>query len=217
VNTLIYKIQEEPKTPIKKSSSPSVQPKKEIPAKKTEVKPPPPPLQSSKKAPAIADKKVDNTKKTTPAAAKPAPPRARVSEQLLQELEESIAKIQQKRDKLDRKKQEDPPHLIGPLQIDSSVPVPTNVTEEESSTQYQQMLIDCLRESLNLPEYGEVKIRLTLKKDGSVQDLTVLKAESEKNKRYLEEKLPFLRFPRLRDSFSNKNQSTFVLTFCNEI
>jgi hypothetical protein len=85
------------------------------------------------------------------------------------------------------------------------------------SHEYQESLIHYLQETLNLPEYGEVKIEVTLRQDGSVAHMVVVKAESEKNRKYLEAHLPKLKFPRLDEPFSSKKQHTFVLTFCNEV
>jgi len=53
---------------------------------------------------------------------------------------------------------------------------------------------------------------MTIKKDGTVARLTVLQAESHKNKAYLEKILPLLRFPLILDK-----EKTFTFTFCNEI
>ena len=74
-----------------------------------------------------------------------------------------------------------------------------------------------LHENLHLPDFGEVKLQLTLSQDGKVLKVVVLNTESEKNKSYLELQLPKMRFPRLEDPFANKSQHTFVLTFCNEL
>lgn len=76
----------------------------------------------------------------------------------------------------------------------------------------EESLVSFLHSSLNLPEFGEVKIQLTVKKDGTVTRLVVLQAESKKNKAYLEEYLPRLQFPLGLDT-----EKTFTLTFCNEI
>ena len=80
-----------------------------------------------------------------------------------------------------------------------------NETQEEG-------LVGFLHSSLNLPEFGEVTIQLTMKRDGTVARLVVLKAESKKNKAYLEQHLPLLKFPLILE-----NEKTFTLTFCNEI
>ena len=69
-----------------------------------------------------------------------------------------------------------------------------------------------LHSSLHLPEFGEVTIQLTVKRDGTVARLVVLKTESKKNRAYLEQHLPVLKFPLILEG-----EKTFTLTFCNEI
>ena len=68
-----------------------------------------------------------------------------------------------------------------------------------------------LHDALHLPEYGEVKMEITVRPDGSVASVKVLEAQSSKNKSYLEKSLPLLLLPTY-----DKNMRTFVLTFCNE-
>ena len=93
------------------------------------------------------------------------------------------------------------------LQIDGSD------SEQQS---YTDTLISHLHESLSLPDFGEVKIQLSLRQDGSVVKVIVLKARNEKNRQYLESNLPHLKFPRFDGAWANKKEYTFVLTFCNE-
>ena len=128
-----------------------------------------------------------------------------VPQQLLEELEASLAKIESKPNKFSGKKSDDLPKSGHSLQIDRL----DNLDSKE--TEYQVELIGYLQEALHLPDYGEVKIEITVRPDGSVANLKVLEAESAKNKSYLEKSLPLLRFPTY-----DKNIRTFVLTFCNE-
>jgi hypothetical protein len=173
--------------------------KKPAPAKKIEHKP----VAAAKKTPApsvskqTVAKKKEAPKKAAPPVFEPVP------ENLIAELEESIAKIEQKQDKIYRQR----------LKSDPSFAESQAFGEGE----YKDALISYLHQSLNLPEWGEVKIKLTLKKDGSVAHVAVLKAESAKNRLHLEKNLPLLRFPPLDASFASEEQHVFVLTFCNEI
>jgi hypothetical protein len=132
---------------------------------------------------------------------KPSP----LAQKLVRELEESIAKIEGSHDKVDTSLELETPRTIDALKIESFKP---NLTNDD----YTGTLILCLQQSLNLPDFGEVKIKLTLRHDGTVEQLTVLKAESENNRRYLETHLPHVKFPAL-----NNLEHTFVLTFCNEV
>ncbi len=180
-----------------KDTSPSVAPvsKKEITAPATPIK----------KEPAVANKTLNPSKQTSKNTVPQ--PRAKISDALLKELEESIAKIENNSDKSIASKKTTAPPIT--LQIDRLNGQEANHEQQEND--YTAILIDYLHHSLSLPEYGEVKIQLSLREDGSVAKVIVLKAQNEKNRRYLENNLPHLRFP----SFKGKEQ-TFVLTFCNE-
>lgn len=184
--------------PVKKTPPPPSSIKKEVAKPKAEIK----------KEPAVADKTLSKSK--TPPVKKTEQSRAKISDSLLKELEESIAKIDGKPDKTPTK----PKQLIPiTLQID-------NLIEDASSDQvdvnYADILVNQLHAFLSLPEYGEVKIQLSLRQDGSVVRLVVLKTQNEKNKRYLESALPRIKFPRFEGAYANKKEYTFILTFCNE-
>jgi len=160
-------------TPIQKAAAPPV--KKEI------TKPQPPskkeapmpkataalkPAPASKKEPAIADKQLSKPKQTPPVKKNPAQQnRAKISDSLLKELEESIAKM-------DNKKSVSKPISASkalapvPLQIDLLTPDSSELEEEASD--YTARLIAHLHQALQLPDYGEVKIQLSLRQDGSV-------------------------------------------------
>src|SRR5579872_7503127 len=139
---------------------------------------------TEKKAPSIAKK--SESVKPLPKPKKSPPDFEPLPDNLLQELEESIAKIEGKRDNLYAKEK---PLSRAPLQIDAFNPREVSANEGEE-TEYQQSLVQCLHQSLNLPEFGEVKIQLTLSQSGTVEKVVVMKAESEKNKKYLEMHLP---------------------------
>lgn len=165
--------------------------KKEAPATKTAAKPAPiksKPIQQKK--PAMVEK--DKPKKTP--------------DKVWKEIDEALAKID---DKVYSKPQSklDVPKVKG--SSPSQIPFP-DFGEDEGSE--EETLASFLHTSLNLPEFGEVKIQMTIKKDGTVARLSVLQAESRKNKSYLEKHLPLLKFPLILDK-----ETTFTFTFCNEI
>lgn len=87
---------------------------------------------------------------------------------------------------------------------------------DEIPWDYTQSLMQTLHHSLTLPEFGEVKIQLTLHQDGRVVKVIVMHAESRQNREYLEKNLPYLQFPSFTGDLSSKKESTFILTFCNE-
>jgi outer membrane biosynthesis protein TonB len=184
-------------------------PPKPAPKKPQPTATPPP----AKKAPPIADKKLVKEKKPQPKKPPVDDKREKMSQKLLQELEESLSKIEAKPEK--KKGSSKKYDLPSPIEAQKNQAFPSASTGEISdSSDYHATLIGYLKQTLNLPEYGEVKIQLTLKQDGSVVNLLVIKTESEKNRRYLETSLPHLRFPHLLE---NKKQETFIVTFCNEI
>ena len=183
---------------VKEEAKPAPQPKKQRSAPKKEpVKKPAP---AKKTAPPPPPKKVMKAKAPPPSES------PKIPKKLLQDLEESIAKIEGKH--------------ISKTPSQKKVDVPLPIESEETSDvdlTFHEIIVSYLHEALNLPEHGEVKIELTLRQDGSVAKLIVLKSESEKNKSYLEKSLPSLKFPILDGMFSNKTQQTFILTFCNEL
>ncbi len=158
--------------------------------------------------PSIQKKQIGTEKKKSEPSAK----KEAVSH-LLQELEETIAKIDQKRDKDSPLKQIETPSWIKPLKIDAIKEIGDDDIQVDFT--YQESLIRCLRESLDLPELGEVKMEITLSKDGSVLKLRVLATESEKNRSYLEKNLQVIKFPPF--DVNEDSRKTFVLTFCNEV
>ncbi len=100
------------------------------------------------------------------------------------------------------------PKNISSLQVDEP--------EKEEVQNYFLLLAHFLKTALELPEHGEVKLELTINKGGQVLRVHVLQAASEKNRRYLERKLPLLNFPPFNEELKNENIHTFTLTFCNQ-
>ncbi len=218
----------EKKTVAARPSAPAVKPKPAAPQPKPSAPAPKPvaaqpvptpkqpPKQMARTQPVALPKPTPKEKKiTTP----PQPAQPHIPDKLLQELEETIAKIEDKSDKsrvASRKTVKSSGFAPIKLQIDAVETLSIDDDREETG-EYTSLLTSHLHQSLHLPDFGEVKIELTLKKDGSVLTLKVLKTESEKNRQYLESHLPRLRFPPLEGSFAKQKQCTFVLTFCNEL
>jgi hypothetical protein len=174
------------------------------------LKPPPTKVQSK---PVAAPKK-STPKKVTPAsppkvAAKPTQKKSIATEKNdkkpAKEKSAPVTKIEPKEEKQYPEIKLDVPAPVGNLVIDHG---PGPVSQLSSS----DALIDFLHQSLHLPEFGEVKIEVTLTREGVVKKLVVLKAENAKNKGYLEREIPNLKFPRIHE-----NEKTYILTFCNEL
>ncbi len=181
-------------TPVKKGATPAVN----EPAKKSPALEP-----VSKKASTVAVSEPAKKPVAPPPKKKEAP--EAIPQQLLDELESSLSKIETKTNKFSGKKSVNMPISGYSLQIDRL----DNLDSKE--TEYQLELVSYLQEALHLPEYGEVKMEITVRPDGSVASLKVLEAESAKNRTYLEKSLPLLRFPTY-----DKETHTFIFAFCNE-
>lgn len=166
--------------------------------------------------PVTNKKKISNS--TTPPASSQPSPLESISLSLMQELQESIAKIQDQSDKQQKRAQgsasfSSPRTVSSSLQID----LPRSLQEEATIERgdYIQTLVEQLHASLHLPDIGEVKIELTLRQDGTVAKLKVLNAESQQNRKYLEAELPRLRFPYLSGLYALEKEHTFIFNFCN--
>lgn len=167
-----------------------------------------PPVPAPKKAAASEKKPAPKATKPVPKIEKTEPS---ISPALLRELEESIAKIEEKEDK-----QKKVIKKTAPLSLQIDAPEVAAVPSTQIEQDYIAVLTETLHASLHLPEFGEVKIELTLNQDGTVAKLRVLKTESVQNRKYLEAELPRLKFPFFRGSYAKQTAHTFTLTFCNE-
>ncbi|PWU14212.1 MAG: hypothetical protein C5B45_04860 [Chlamydiae bacterium] len=127
---------------------------------------------------------------------------------ILKQLEESIAKIEQKDDKQCKSS------TIVTASLSSKVVV-TSAQEEPTLSSYTASLVKVLSQMLQLPEYGEVKIKIKVSPAGKILELLVLQAESKINKLYLERHLPNIVLPKCNEKVTLNNEQTFTLTFCN--
>lgn len=103
--------------------------------------------------------------------------------------------------------------LTPPSRISS---LDTDTVEKEIKGDYPILLASTLKNTLELPEVGEVKLELTVRRSGQVMKVRVLHAASEKNRRYLEINLPQMALPPFGDEMKQETSHTFILTFCNE-
>jgi hypothetical protein len=74
------------------------------------------------------------------------------------------------------------------------------VNEIDSTTPEQ--IAAFLQEALELPEFGEVKIKLSINRFGALETLEILESKSLKNEAFLKKRLPELQFPRLNEVVS---------------
>lgn len=132
--------------------------------------------------------------------------------QLVAKAQESIAKIQRVNDKVHTSKVSTSTNLnIPQLKI-------SEISKEElkdTEISYRDELAARLKLLLRLPEYGEVKIKLTIGRLGNFIKMVITKSESEVNASYLEKNLPNLTFPAFGDNFKGASDYIFSITLSN--
>ncbi|HXF28746.1 MAG TPA: hypothetical protein VN457_02765 [Chlamydiales bacterium] len=110
------------------------------------------------------------------------------------------------------------PGQIGALSSESLVHIESQgetLTAQERT--YYDELVTRLKLHLRLPEYGQVRMQLTLTKDGKVKNMTITSSKSKKNRDYVQNKLPQLTFPRFGDNFAGASAHAFHLNLSNEL
>ena len=78
-------------------------------------------------------------------------------------------------------------------------------------------LIRRLQLNVRLPEPGEIRVRLSLKRNGAVANVNVLSGKTASIKRSIEEKLRSVHFSPFGASFSGEAEHTFLLRLSNEL
>lgn len=214
------------KTEVKKLDS-----KKKIPTK-VETKP-----QLTKKNPPKAKQEIKSTQqKKSTEAPKPSPkakqaegsknaPKADLQKakqrELIAKAQKNIANIGKDATHKGIKSNSDVGSVVVPGAISSLYVESINTTGENLFTtqerDYYDELASRLKLLLRLPEYGEVKIKLTLERSGQFIKLAIVTAQSKKNREYIEQMLPTLKFPSFGDNFNSKSQHTFLINLSNDL
>lgn len=140
--------------------------------------------------------------------------------ELMAKAKESIAKISQNRDKQPSYSssniaEANIPKAIESLQIDTLF-LGDTVTLTTREVSYRDEIAHRLKLGLRLPDYGEVKIKLTLERSGKVSNLQIVSSKNQKNKQYIEKTLPTLTFAGFGDNFKGLDQYTFTICLNNE-
>lgn len=81
---------------------------------------------------------------------------------------------------------------------------------------YRDELAVRLKLSLKLPEYGEVKVKLTVERSGKIAAIKILEFKSKKNADYIEKHLPRLEMPKFGSNFSGSTTHDFTIIMSNE-
>lgn len=142
---------------------------------------------------------------------------------LLSKAKENLAKMGETRDKISSSPSINLdatalPKELGTLQVDA-LPVAGAGGAEDWGTKevsYSGEVAARLKKALRLPDYGAVKIHLTLDRTGKVVKVEIVQSESSKNKAYVESKIPTLLFPPFGQRFKDASQNTFVITLQND-
>lgn len=90
-------------------------------------------------------------------------------------------------------------------------------SETSSEGCYIMDLIRRLQLNIRLSEPGEIRIKLSLKKNGQVQGITVVSCKNEKIKKSLLEKLHSVHFSPFGQSFPGEAEHTFLLKLSNDL
>lgn len=100
-----------------------------------------------------------------------------------------------------------------------SLIVPKNVSEpvfvEECEISYGKRIAGFLQNSLELPEFGEVKVDLELNSSGRIIRAEIIEAKSKKNGEFLKKRLLELDLPCFNDDKKSDAILKFTITFKN--
>lgn len=107
------------------------------------------------------------------------------------------------------------PSAIESLHIDT-VYIESAETLNSKEVAYRDELAGRLKRLLTLPEFGEVKLKLTLDRSGQVVSVKILAAQSSANKTYIEKTLPTLKMPAFGSKFGTAPTNAFTITMSNE-
>lgn len=142
---------------------------------------------------------------------------------LLAKAKENLAKMNETRDKISASSSVNldstaiPKELVS-LHVDA-LPLGGIGESQDWGTKeasYSDEVAYRLKMALKLPDYGAVKIKLTLDHTGKVLKVETVKSESNKNKVYVESKILTLIFPSFGQKFQGVAQNTFEITLQND-
>ncbi len=105
------------------------------------------------------------------------------------------------------------PALILPKAI-----APSQTTAEPESNanpSYEDFLVAFLQSSLDLPERGDVRIRIEIDRFGHLSECEILDLKNSKNGEFLKKRLPELAYPCFNDFGITDLTQTFTITFRN--
>jgi colicin import membrane protein len=146
--------------------------------------------------------------------------RARQQE-LLAKARQSVAKLDETSNKIGTNKitkldATDIPKQLENLQIDALPESGTSIQLSTNEVNYRDEVAYRIKQTLRLPDYGTVKIKLTLNRSGKVITVQIISSESIKNQQYAERTLQGLIFPPFGTRFGDADRYTFLITLNND-
>jgi hypothetical protein len=113
------------------------------------------------------------------------------------------------------------PKKIGPLASEKGVIAAGSGSDNSSLLPHEQTYLDelirRLKLKLKLPDYGEIKVKLTIAKTGRVLKLAIISSKSQNNRSYIEKTIPSIVFPPFGSSFGHEQEHTFLINLSNEL
>jgi colicin import membrane protein len=140
---------------------------------------------------------------------------------LISQAQERIAKITPSHDKIATSQT--------PTLVEMALPGPISNLKVDSASEsgvtsfggreasYHDELASRMKLLLRLPEYGDVKMKLTLDRTGKVLNVAISSAQNANNRKYIEKAVFALSFPPFGNHFGDETQHTFSITFSNDL
>jgi outer membrane biosynthesis protein TonB len=196
-----------PTTPIKKA--PQTKAKPSQPQKAAPQKKPAAPAAVKPKPQAAAKKQTTSNKPAIIEKGKPVkkalPKKTEPSEKMWNEIDQALAKIEKKSYPASKQTLEIPKPLIF---LDEHSSEEVHIGDDSEMAR----VMGFLSSSLTLPIAEEIKMKITVRKDGTITNVVILQSASKKNKEYMQKNLPNLQLPMQFDQ-----EQTWTIVFCNEI
>lgn len=178
------------------------------------ISPPQPSIQTAKReekpkpVPPVKKETAANKPKTAPpkqAAAAKKQSAAAPKQPILKEIGESLETLSEKPKLKPRTA----------LNLPEKIETKTEPSKTIDDPNYGEFLIAFLQNTLDLPEYGEVKAQIEIDRFGQLVSCKILQTKSSKNAEFIKNQLPELTFPCLNDFGILENTRTFTITFRN--
>lgn len=165
-----------------------------------------------KKETLVQPKKAPPAKKEIPKPVTPSAPKKEASsfkKDKLKEAKERMAKVNSQKSEKNEPLNASPERkVLGELNANK-----ISDLKLTSALSHKDEVALVLKRELKLPEYGEVEISLTLKNNGQLVKVEIVKTKSEVNSLYIKEGMSHLKFP---PSKNEANNVTYLFTLTNE-